>query len=156
MEWKMAESKIEIKVGGVSFSGEGGESWLSAQLDKMLKYLPELVTVVPPQDKNGDEEADQGKRTVGTKAKGTLAAFLTTKSAKTNKTRKFLATALWLQDQGNDALTTNAVTKAVSDNKQGSLGNASQCLVQNVKQGFCERTGKKQFYVTDEGRSEIG
>ncbi len=45
----MAESKIEIKVGGVSFSGEGGESWLSAQLDKMLKYLPELVTVVPPQ-----------------------------------------------------------------------------------------------------------
>jgi len=43
----MAEGKIEIKVGGVSFTGQGSENWLSSQLDKVLKNLPELVSAAP-------------------------------------------------------------------------------------------------------------
>ena len=36
----MAEAKIEIKVGAVSFSGEGDGQWLSDQLDKVLEKIP--------------------------------------------------------------------------------------------------------------------
>jgi hypothetical protein len=32
----MADAKIEIKVGSVSFSGEGDGKWLSEQLDKVI------------------------------------------------------------------------------------------------------------------------
>ncbi len=91
------------------------------------------------------------------KAGGTLASFLTAKNAKGNKTRKFLATTLWLQDaEGKSRVSTGDVTKALSHNSQGSVGsNPSQCLVQNVKQGFIAKEGR-QFYVTDEGRTELG
>jgi len=39
----MAESKIEIKVGNVEFSGSGSQKWVSEQLEKMLTRIPELV-----------------------------------------------------------------------------------------------------------------
>ena len=147
----MAEAKIEIKVGGVSFAGEGTETWLSSQLDKMLKHLPDLVKTVPAEDLR-----EQSAAGVQKKNQGTLASFLNSKNAKSNKTRKFLATALWLQNGGKKRLTTSEVTKALDDNSQGNVGkNPAQCLVNNVKQGFCEKDGK-QFYVTDEGRDEIG
>lgn len=152
----MADAKIEIKVGGVSFTGEGTENWLSTQLDKMLKHLPDLVSVAPSRDEgSAGSQGENGKVPAGKKATGTLATFLNAKKATTNKTRKFLATALWLQDAGKEHLTTRDVTKAVKDNKQGSLGNSSRCLADNIKQGFCAKNGKKEFYVTDEGRTEL-
>jgi hypothetical protein len=71
--------------------------------------------------------------------------------------RKFLATAVWLHDSRNmDRLTTGDVTKALSANRQGKLTNPSDCLNGNVKRGFCEKDGKKQFFVTDEGRTNLG
>jgi hypothetical protein len=150
----MAEAKIEIKVGAVSFSGEGEGKWLSEQLDKVLEKIPELARVAPIIGENGGEGSD-GKGTPP-KAKGTLASFLNSKNAKSSKTRKFLATALWLHDStSKPRLSTTEVTKALSNNSQGSVGNASQCLNLNTKQGFCAKDGK-QFYVTDEGRGEIG
>ena len=48
--------KIEIKVGSISFVGEGNEGWLSSQLDKMLKHLPELVNMAPPELSEHREE----------------------------------------------------------------------------------------------------
>ena len=41
----MSESKIQIKVGIVEFSGEGNQDWLSEQFDKMLAKVPELVKI---------------------------------------------------------------------------------------------------------------
>lgn len=38
----MSDSKIQIKVGIVEFSGEGNQDWLSKQLDKILEKIPEL------------------------------------------------------------------------------------------------------------------
>jgi hypothetical protein len=148
----MADAKIEVKVGEVSFTGEGSEDWLAIQLDKVIKHLPDLVKAVPaptpvPSPHSGGA---QPKANIGT-----LASFLAAKNAKSNKTRKFLATALWLQDGGKNRLATGDVTKALDDNNQGKVGNAAQCLINNAKQGFCAKDGK-QFYVTDEGRSEIG
>ena len=151
----MADAKIEIKVGAVSFSGEGEGKWLSEQLDKVIEKLPLLASVAPAapdsDEKSGAHEQKSKKSNIGT-----LASFLAAKSAKTNKTRKFLATALWLHDStGVHRIGTGDVTKALSQHNQGSVGNASQCLVQNNKRGFTAKDGK-QFYVTPEGRSEIG
>lgn len=149
----MAEAKIEIKVGGVSFVGEGNENWVGAQLDKMFKHLPDLVKVAPASVDIGGQNKGGGG---GAKATGTLASFLSSKKGTASQVRKFLATSLWLQDGGNEHLTTNSVTKALDDNKQGKLANASACLADNVKRGFCEKRGKREFYVTDDGRTEIG
>ena len=150
----MSEAKIEIKVGAVSFSGEGDGKWLSEQLDKVLQKIPELAKVAPAPTETNSRDSASGPSP--TKLKGTLASFLSSKSAKDKKTRKFLATALWLQDaEGKKRLATSDVTKALSQHSQGSVGNAAQCLVQNVRQGFIAKDGR-QFYVTDEGRTELG
>jgi hypothetical protein len=47
------------------------------------------------------------------------------------------------------------ITKALSDNQQGKLGNPGDCLNKNVKKGFCEKEGK-EFYVTEEGFTSLG
>jgi hypothetical protein len=150
----MGEAKIEIKVGGVSFSGEGEGKWLSEQLDKVLEKIPELTQVVPPVplDEGGGPDL-LGAHKKGT---GTLAIFLRDRTATENQTRKFLATAAWLHDQGKEHVTTLDVTKALSAAKQSGLGNSSQCLASNVGKGFCQKHGKKEFFVTPEGRAELG
>jgi len=148
----MADAKIEIKVGAVSFSGEGDGKWVGEQLDKVLGKLHDLVRVAPAAalPDGGNPPPAQGKAT------GTLAAFLAAKGAKGSKTRKFLATALWLQDtQSKNRLITRDVTSALSANSQGDVGNAAQCLNLNSTQGYTAKEGR-QFYVTDEGRASIG
>ena|SRR5688572_8656985 len=152
----MADAKIEIKVGAVSFSGEGEGSWLSEQLDKILEKLPVLANLQPAVDDDDDPVEDPPRTGSGSGGAGTLAAYLKGKNATANKTRKFLATALWLTDvKDQDRLRTNDITKALSDAKQGSLGNPAQCLINNISQGFCHKEGKL-FYVTPEGRTDIG
>jgi hypothetical protein len=158
----MAEAKIEIKVGGVSFTGEGSESWLTSQLDKLIKHLPDLISATSVPDDNAGSRggatsgAPGGSASTGANAGGTLASFLNSKQATANQTRKFLATALFLQNGGAAHLTTNLITKALVDKRQGKLTNASQCLSDNIAQGFCEKSGKREFYVTDDGKTEIG
>ena len=149
----MADGKIEIKVGAVSFSGEGDGKWLSDQLDKVLEKIPELANVAPPPT---ESDSGGGPLTTGPKrGMGTLAGFLNAKNARSNKTRKFLATALWLQETtGSRRLSTSDITKALSQNSQGDVGNASQCLNLNVGRGFCTKEGR-QFYVTDEGKTKL-
>lgn len=41
----MSESKIQVKVGIVEFSGEGDKQWLAEQLDKILEKIPELLKI---------------------------------------------------------------------------------------------------------------
>lgn len=51
----MSESKIQIKIGIVEFSGEGNQDWLGAQFDKILAKMPELVKIemaAPNNDQN--------------------------------------------------------------------------------------------------------
>jgi hypothetical protein len=149
----VAEAKIEIKVGAISFAGEGEGKWLSEQLDKILEKIPELSKVAPPEpEQNGGGKSPRTHKI----ATGTLASFLKEKNATTNQTRKFLATATWLQDrEKRTRVSTNDVTTALSANSQTRLGNAADCLNKNVGKGFCEKDGK-QFFVTEEGRAEIG
>jgi hypothetical protein len=152
----MAQAKMSITVGPVSFSGEGDDAWLSKQLDKVLEHGPELLKNAPePLGGNGSSSEEEtqggGKKVVGNK---TLASFLKEKGAATNQNKRFLATAVWLHDRGQKRLTTRDVSKALSDNSQKRLGNPSDCLNKNVAQGHCEKVGK-EFYVTDEGRGSL-
>jgi hypothetical protein len=155
----MAEAKIEIKVGAVTFSGEGEGKWLSEQLDKVLEKIPELANVSPSGGSGDIGNAGGGSGTSHTgssAAGGTLANFLKSKNATTNQRLKFLASAIWVTDaKKKDQLTTNDVTQALTDAKQVPLSNPSQSLNDNIKQGYCHKTGK-QFYVTDEGRTALG
>ncbi|MFN8251578.1 MAG: hypothetical protein U0V75_06815 [Ferruginibacter sp.] len=41
----MSDSKIQVKVGIVEFSGEGNQDWLAKQLDKILDKVPELLKI---------------------------------------------------------------------------------------------------------------
>jgi len=74
----MADSKLEIKVGSITFSGEGTGDWLSKQLDKVLAKLPELVAVAPQGNEensdSGGSAAGSGSGAPGGKASGTLAS----------------------------------------------------------------------------------
>jgi hypothetical protein len=151
----MVDSKLEIKVGSISFSGEGRGEWLSKQLDKVLAKIPELVAVAPSENSENGSDATSSYAAKTAKASGTLAAFLKAKNAGASQPRKFLATAIWLHDsEKKTRLSTTDISGALSRNNQGKLKNASDCLIQNAKKGFCEREGK-QFYVTDEGRADL-
>ena len=155
----MVDSKLEIKVGSVTFSGEGTGDWLSKQLDKVLAKIPELVAVAPLEspDTSGDGHVDRhsGTGARGGKVAGTLAAFLKAANVGTNQNHKFLATALWLHDaEKKSRLTTTEVTAALSKHSQGKLTNPALNLKRNIGKGFCVREGK-QFYVTNEGRDSL-
>lgn len=152
----MSESKINIKIGHVEFSGEGNQDWLASQLDKILEKIPELLKIelAAPETPKPNEQG--GKVTTPKGGKGsTLATWLKDKSATSNQTRKFLAAAAYLQMNGKERVTTSEVTDSLKSNNQGKLTNASDCLNQNVGKGYCEKDGKS-FYVTPEGFKEIG
>jgi hypothetical protein len=156
----MTEGKLEIKVGNVSFSGEGQDEWLSKQLDKVLARLPELAAIQDRDDDSSEGAALEGSNhKAATQKSGqrpSLAVFLKDRKANTgNQQRKFLATAAWLQKGGANRVSTSDVTKALSDNNQGKLTNAAQCLINLAKPGWVVREGK-QFYVSEEGYAELG
>lgn len=153
----MTNVKAEFKIGTIEFSGEGEKEWVTEQLDKILEKAPKLLNLVPQQI--ADSKINSSKLnppdTKNSTTRKPLATFLKENNATTNQNDKFLATAIWLQDKENKArLDTKEVTKALSDSKQSRLGNASECLNQNVAKGFCEKDGNG-FYVTEEGRNEI-
>jgi hypothetical protein len=151
----MSESKIQIKVGIVEFSGEGDQNWLAAQLDKILEKIPELLQIelnspgVPPANNNNIPPANNGEKPT------VLSTFLRERNSTTNQTKKFLATAAYLQLNGKSTLATSDITKALDDSKQGKLNNPSLALINNIKKGYCEKSGK-DFYVTPEGFTSIG
>jgi len=156
----MSESKIQIKVGHVEFSGEGNQDWLSSQLDKILDKVPDLLKIELANNSNGGSGSGDGGNSGGSGGNGgakltNLASFLKQKNATSNQTKKFLATAAFLQQNGRESMGTNDVTKTLEDGKQGKLTNPALCLINNVKKGYCEKKGK-DFYVTPEGFTSLG
>lgn len=153
----MSEAKIEIRIGDVSFSGEGEPSWLSEQLDKILDRAEQLIAISPvvntPVVQASHEAADlSGHNEI---ASMPLATWLKHKNAESVQNSKFLATAIWLEAKGKNRLQTKDITSALRNANQKRLNNPSDCLNQNVGKGFCEKDGK-QFYVTEEGKRSLG
>ena len=148
----MAQAKIEFKLGIIEFLGEGEETWVATQLDKLIEQAPALLKLASPTTGQGTATGNadqQGEHTdVGTGVP--LGTFLKNKNVGSNQVNRFLVTAIWLHGRGNKTPTTSDVTKALSDNHQPKINNAADCLNKNVGKGFCEKQGK-QFYVTPNG-----
>lgn len=154
----MSDSKINIKLGNFEFSSEGQQEWVSAQLDKVLEKMPSLVKIISVTD----EATNEGSTAITTAKKSdtqqpkNLSLFLKEKNATSVQTKKFLATAAFLQMRGSARITTADVSKALKDANQNKLNNASDCLNQNITKGSCEKDGTKNFFVTDAGMMELG
>ena len=156
----MTTFKAEFKTGAIEFCGEGEKDWVTEQLDKILEKAPALLNLVSAAQKaaepKNDSNANVGAQNTSSSVTAVkpLATFLKDKNATTNQISKFLATAVWLHEKGNQRIETKDVSKALRDSKQTKLGNPSDCLNQNVSKGFCEKDGNG-FSVTDEGRNEL-
>jgi hypothetical protein len=161
----MSISKIEIKLGEITFSGEGESKWLSEQLDKILDRAEKLVALAPkasaaslPADNPAAGNtlhvaADlSGHNEISSKP---LPVWLKSVNADSVQNSKFLATAIWCEAKGEARLKTKDIGLALSNAGQRKLNNASECFNQNLKKGFCEKDGDK-FYVTEEGKNHLG
>jgi hypothetical protein len=150
----MSSTKIDVKLGPVSFSGEGDQEWLAEQLEKVLSAAPKVLGVSPtekpaPNELSSNAQAQDGGFSTS------LSAYIREKGGESNQVDRFLITADWLRRRGNTKLVTSAVTKALTDNHQKRLSNPADTLNQNVSKGFCEKT-KEGFYITPEGLKKLG
>jgi len=145
-------TKIRIRVGDVEVEYEGAEAFLDKKLLHMIAELSKIYPQAPPSVSEGGEQG--GGLRVRQKP-GTLPAFLNQSKARSPQWKCFLATAQWLHAGGAKMLRTADVTKALKDNQQKKLANASGCLRQNVGKGYCEKSGS-QFFVTEDGRNFLG
>jgi hypothetical protein len=155
----MTSGKIQFSFGALSFSGEGNESWLEKQLDKIIKAAPDLAKLEPPHVKDTEAGESSSRESRGSDSSGKfqtpLATHIREKSAESNQTKRFLAAADWLRRRGTTTLTTASVSKALQDNQQKRLSNPADCLNKNVAKGHCEKTSGG-FFITPEGLRELG
>ena len=150
-------AKFDIKVGDTTFSAEGDPSWIEARLSDFYEKTAFGQGAGASSDTVDDVSTAGDGAEAKPNGKGmTLPIFLKSASVGTNRTKKFLATAVWLRDrQGVKTPTTSDVAKALKDNHQTKLGNAAQCLNSNVTKGCCEKTDNGQFFITDEGTQSL-
>ena len=155
----MSDSKIQIKVGIIEFSGEGNQDWLSTQLDKILEKAPELLKIGHANPKvakevhpTGDNETKSAESL--TPKPSNFPAFLKEKGATSNQVKKFLATAAFIQLNGKDRIMTSEISALLSKSNQSKIGNPSDKLNKNVGKGYCTKEGNA-FYVTPEGFEEL-
>ena len=154
----MANAKIDFTAGDILFSVEGEESWIASQLDKIIEKATGFIKIAPsPQvitkgaGTTTKHKTVKKATTITTQA---LSSFLIEKHATRDQTMKFLATALWLQVNGQKRLVTSDIIQALRDGNQNSLGNASRDLVHNISSGFIDRDGR-QFFVTTKGKASL-
>lgn len=80
--------------------------------------------------------------------------FLKQKKIGSSQNNRFLAAAIWLKLRGQSTPKTSEVVKALADTQQQRLGNPADVLNQNVKKGFCVKSGDG-FHVTPEGEGSL-
>jgi hypothetical protein len=152
----MANAKIELTLGSITFSGEGEETWVSDQFDKILEKAPGLIKIVPETQATSQAAVtvseQVSKLSDDTISSQTLPNFFKANDVPKSGFKKFLATAIWLHAKGANRLSVGDVTQALRDSNQTRLSNPSDCLNYNVTKGFIERDGR-QFFVTPEGKS---
>jgi len=149
-EGQKPTSRVEIKIGNLTFAAEGDQDWLGEQLSKVMKAATSAISqneVVSPQEMSKPLRASN---TIGS-----LASFIKTANAETKQVQRFLATAGWLHRRGLTKLTTAAISAALTENHQKRLGNPADCLNQNVSKGYCEKD-KDSFFITPEGWKALG
>lgn len=151
----MSEAKIQLTVGGLSFSGEGEQEWLEHQLHYILEAAPALAKTVPLQLVGGNDTPNPQIVHDEEPFTQPLASYLREKGGESNQQKRFLTTADWLRMRGSTDLKTAAVTAALRDGRQKKLTNAADCLNKNVTQGLCEKSGAG-FFITPDGLKALG
>ena len=148
---EVRRGKIKLTIGSMRFSGEGDQDWLDQHISKLIETFSQTEFDNSVDSAPTIAEPNQVKSL----ATESLATYLRVKGGDTVQNERFLATAGWLSRRGQKVLTTGAVTRALRDNQQKRLGNASDCLNQNVGKGFCEKT-TGGFSITLEGWGHLG
>ena len=134
----MPDARLEVTIGEIKFLGEGSENWLSAEFEKFLSQLPKISERTFERPAKDDGSVTEANLTAKSKSSVTLPTFLQDTGATTNQIRKFVATAIWLQDRNNNAeIKTSDVAKALRDSRQNRLVNPADALNQNVAKGYC-------------------
>ncbi|WP_185984561.1 hypothetical protein [Aureimonas mangrovi] len=148
-------ARIEFAFGSLSFSGEGTETWLSAQLERVIDAAPALGQLSPPMVIQDEPAREQGAPAGSAEFTASLATHIRAKGGDSNQVKRFLATADWLRQKGATPLNTGAVTKALSANHQKKLSNPADCLNKLVARGFCEKN-EDGFFITPDGLADLG
>lgn len=152
----MTNTKIEVSLGPLSFSGEGDQVWLAEQLQKVLEAAPAVLGAQPPAAAAvGAQVQNAATATADATFTTSLSTYIKEKGGESNQVDRFLITADWLRRRGAAKLETAAVSKALTDNHQKRLANPADCLNKNVSKGFCEKSGGG-FYITPEGLKKLG
>lgn len=143
--------KVELKIGEMSFSGEGDQVWLDDQISKLLEAATsdEIRDVISTGANASEERQSEPTRNES------LPTYLRNKGGEKSQVKRFLATATWLYRRGETNLTTRLVGKALRENHQKRLGNPSDCLNKNVSKGHCEKTAGG-FFITPDGWNALG
>ncbi len=150
----MTDAKIEITIGTIFFQAEGDQEWVAEQLDKLFSNAKDLAAVAPALkavESGIDHTPIQHDSDIGEKP---LATFLKEKNAEKNQSRKFIATALWLESKGKNRLSTSDIANALKTSYQTKINNPSDCLNKHIKKGHCEKDGNL-FFVTTEGKKSL-
>lgn len=157
----MSDARLELGIGALKFSAEGTETWISEQFREVLGRLDQFASlqIVPIQQTSVayPEEKQHTTDIHHEYGSATLPAFLQRCGATSNANKKFLATALWtMSKQGKSTFTVKDVTAALSVAQQSKLANPSQSLARVVKAGQAESSSGGEYYITPEGRRELG
>jgi len=142
-------AKISFSIGDVSFELEGSEQWVQSSWESSFKSMVAFTGSMPNTNMTGSSNMDG----VASKPLGIL---LKETQADKNPQRKYLATAAWLHAKGQKRVTTALVNKALKDNNQVKLSHPSRSLADNKKEGFIEKDGERDFFVTEEGLKKLG
>ena len=146
-------AKLDIKLGNLSFCGEGEQQWLTSQLEKLISAAGVLSVVTSHPNARSTPQASSN---ADGSFQDSLATYLRAKSAEKNQVMRFLATADWLRRRGEENLASGLIARALADNHQSRLANPSDCLNQNVAKGFCEKKPGGGFFITPEGLRALG
>lgn len=143
--------KVELKVGNITFSGEGDQDWLERQLANVLDAASQGEDTSQP---SGDPLSDR-EPIENAGFETSLASYIKRKGGDNKQVQRFLVTAAWLWKRGRRSLKASDIAKALLDNHQKRLANPADCLNKNVAKGYCEKTAEG-FFITPEGWSALG
>lgn len=153
-EKEKVQSRVDIKIGDLSFSAEGQPAWLSEQVAKVIEAAAKIgmtKAAAPARTPSPGRAAGETATHFG----GSLAAAIKATGGESKQVRRFLAAAAWLHERGETNLKAGTVAAALATHHQKGLANPNDCLNQNVGKGYCEKT-KDGFFITPEGWSVLG
>lgn len=145
----MSDSKIQVKVGIVEFSGEGNQDWLAKQLDKILDKIPELLKIEVGDSTNKNSQnnnSGSGRSSGGGTISGLSVLNIAGKlSNKSGSDLVIIAAAFLHFVEGKTSFTrddiSSAMKKATGVYKDNYLSNLTKYLTQLEKNSTLLKSG---------------